>query len=67
MRHLFRVWAALVIALVTSGSARAEDGVLVVQVADPRGNPIPEVIITVTGDGSQQPTDSAGRGRDTRT
>lgn len=63
-RSVLRAIAIATLAISGAAPARAAQGVLVVQVSDLRGAPIPRVQLATKGDGSiGPPTDAAGRTR----
>ncbi|HKS29638.1 MAG TPA: tetratricopeptide repeat protein [Pyrinomonadaceae bacterium] len=64
MRLLLGLAFAILIACVGSSYAYAEEGVLVIHVADTKGVPVAGVILSATGDSSvSAPTDRAGKTR----
>jgi tetratricopeptide (TPR) repeat protein len=64
MRDLIRFFCLFAVVLVFCHLVYAEDRVLVVHVADPKGQPIPGVILSTTGDSSTSPaTDNGGKSR----
>ena len=66
MRHFLLSFcsAILVVFSFFSGLVRAEEGILVIHVADPQGRPIRGVLLSVKGDASiSPPTDRAGKTR----
>jgi tetratricopeptide (TPR) repeat protein len=63
-RSVLRATAIAVLAVGSAAPARAAQGILVVQVSDLKGAPIPRVQLATKGDGSiGPPTDAAGRTR----
>ena len=64
VRSVLRATAIAVLLVGSSAPARAAQGILVVQVSDLKGAPIPRVQLATKGDGSiGPPTDAAGRTR----
>src|SRR5262245_6016734 len=64
LRSVLRATAIAVLLVVSAAPARAAQGILVVQVSDLKGAPIPRVQLATKGDGSiGPPTDAAGRTR----